>query len=527
MVGLRATLGDSLLPEAPAARCPRGRLIVVGLPRGVPAPEGFLGRSHRFEIRIALENTGATIIPLPMRIRRDSITAVQHGRQLSASLSWPYYEMLLASLYDGQREWSLGAVGSEALRPGQRSPALTFIADVRPLAQGLRFWFDVERVHEGRPHERAVPVRRAADTVPLSPQFRRFLEGTGLGDIHRSRTAFRLSDPALTVFSVTFGELHDCPSGCFYSSALGLQYNCAIGWLSMENYDDRSLPYPHAFRRDSFPAPAADAFLMSQALLDTMARALGSATAREVVALRDFVALTPAMPRATVVRHVESLYASPDERFGKLLAAAPRVRDDGELLTLLALLPYEGGKTEATNRLIALAPTPIHDTTTSTRTLFLLAQWSGTYMNTPLFRELRDHPNARASIPVQTVLAISDREARQRAVAAVRASRRVRHALTFYLERGNAAGVDVGMQLLRDPEAGTNEDVLLVLANASIDFEVLYAASRRLPETALRRQDFTYEGALDTSPRSPQYLIAQVLSTVKHRGRKSSNTTGT
>jgi hypothetical protein len=492
MVGLRVTTRDSVLPEPPAEHCPSGRLVVVGLPREVPAPEGVLSRTHRFEIPIALENTGATIITLPLGVRRDSVTAVQHGRQLPASLSRPYHEMVFVSSYDGQWEWSLGAGGGQALRPGERSPALTFVASVQPLAQGLRFWFGVERLHERRPSEQAVPPRRAANTSPLSPLVQRFLLAAGLGQIRRSHAVFRLSDPDLTMFSVTFGKPNDCPSGCFYSSALGLQYKGSIGWLSMNNYDDQTLTTPQAFRRDSFPASAADAFLMSHALLDTMARALGSATAPGVTELRDFVARHPAVPRSTLVGHVESLYAVPDERFGRLLATAPRVRDDSELLTLLAYLPYEGGKTEARNRLIELAPTLIHDPTTSERTLFLLAQWAGRYVNTPLHRELRDHPNARTSIPVLTIIAFSDREARQRAVAAVRASQRVRDMLTFYLERGNAPGVDVGMQLLRDPEAGTNVDVLLVLANAGIDYEVLHAASRRLPETALRSLDFTY-----------------------------------
>jgi len=51
-----------------------------------------------------------------------------------------------------------------------------------------------------------------------------------------------LSNPKenLKFFQVSFGKPQDCPSGCFYSSALGLKYNGKIGWISIEDYD--SLP---------------------------------------------------------------------------------------------------------------------------------------------------------------------------------------------------------------------------------------------------------------------------------------------
>lgn len=45
----------------------------------------------------------------------------------------------------------------------------------------------------------------------------------------------------------------------------------------------------------------------------------------------------------------------------------------------------------------------------------------------------------------------------------------------------------LGEQLLHDPEAGSNPDVLAVLANLHLrrNQEVTWAASRRLPESAL------------------------------------------
>jgi hypothetical protein len=50
----------------------------------------------------------------------------------------------------------------------------------------------------------------------------------------------------------------------------------------------------------------------------------------------------------------------------------------------------------------------------------------------------------------------------------------------------------LGWVLLRDPQAGINADVLAVLANTALsrDQEVTWAASRRLPEEALRSWEY-------------------------------------
>jgi hypothetical protein len=326
-----------------------------------------------------------------------------------------------------------------------------------------------------------------------------FVDSAGLDSVKDVRIAFRLAARDLTLFEVRFGRAMDCPSGCFWSNALGLQYGNAVGWLRMEDYGRRDVMDLYTIHRDSFPRSAVDAYLLSPAFLDTLTRVYAHAWRQQVVRdVRDFIVRDPRLPRATLVRHVEALYGVPniyDWKIGKLLATLPRVQNDVELLTLIAYLPYESGKSEATYRLQTLAPQLVHDTTTPARTLFLIAPTIHPDVDSVLFRRLLEHPHARTNVAILAELAHHNAEVRRRLLTVVRASPRVHAELAEYVALSySREGQHIGMHLLADPEAGVNEDVLLVLANANVesDRDARATATRRLPATALRRDGFTY-----------------------------------
>lgn len=41
----------------------------------------------------------------------------------------------------------------------------------------------------------------------------------------------------VVMFTVGYGEPMDCPSGCFYSRAVGILFRGRAGWLTVDNYD--------------------------------------------------------------------------------------------------------------------------------------------------------------------------------------------------------------------------------------------------------------------------------------------------
>jgi hypothetical protein len=123
----------------------------------------------------------------------------------------------------------------------------------------------------------------------------------------------------------------------------------------------------------------------------------------------------------------------------------------------------------------------------------VIAQGSPYAPDTSLARRIAEHPNGRANAAILGVVSERTAALRTRMLATIRASPRVRAELAAYLSSQESVGFSKsGKRLLNDTEAGTNEDVLLVLANTGPNQEIMFAASRRLPEEALRRLDYTY-----------------------------------
>ena len=497
MVGLRVVATDTLVAEPPATHCPEGRLVVTGAPRKLPSLSGLYDPARTFVVSMALENSGTNPLALPVGMRGDSVTAVQHGRQLSVVYSERYHGLHSFGYFTNERPWTFRDREARTLAPGKRSAVQTIEVTVGPLAQGLRLWFNVDGMtHPPAPsgyHFGPAPRYDA----PLPASVLRFVDSAGLPEIKDVRTVFRLDARGLVLFNVRFGPPLDCPSGCFYSSALGLQYGNAIGWLTMDDHSSAHHDDGYPVQEMAFPASAVDAYLLSPAFLDTLARVYDHVNLSVVWTLRDYIARDPRVPRATLVRHVERLYETPDWAFAKLLVGLPRVQDDVELLTLLAYLPYSFDLGEAAYRLQTLAPRLVRDSSTSARTLFLIARGIRPDAHPELFRLLLEHPQVRANVAILAELAHHNADVRGRLLAVVRASPRVRAALSDYMKTTDeVAASRMGMRLLADPEAGTNEDVLLVLTNFSyghaLTEEVRASASRRLPERALRRDDFTY-----------------------------------
>ena len=503
MVQVLVQPSDAIAASVPRPRCGGIRLVLLDAHR--PPETDSLNPSHLVEISVALINDSPVAVRTPIEMRIDSISPMQYGRQIEAYFIRDYVEVVFWDGRSLQQPWSFVSSGpdSATLRPGKRTRARSIKLLVHPLSQGFRLWFGIRGVkstlpdYVGEQSARSVPP----DTGALGADVDRFIRSARLPKIRKKVADFRYPQRGLLLFSVSYGEPQDCPSGCVYSQAVGLKYGGQIGWLRVDDYEQ-----PHVLRDPqeggAFPLASRDAYLFSVEFIDTLAAATGpyGAIVRHVVLPALF--RHPNAPQAFLLRYARPLYAHFDAEIAYMIVSAPASKNDAEVLTLLAALPngakpYENARISARTALHALAPSLIGDQRTPARTLFLLAQTLEVWRDSALVIALARHPNVRRNVATLTVLSDIVPFLGDTMLTAVRAPTSVRRDLWDYLSVPDQwlGRRSKGQKLLDDPVTGANRDVLLVLANTVLPHgqEVVWAASRRLPEEAYGRWKFEYK----------------------------------
>ena len=64
---------------------------------------------------------------------------------------------------------------------------------------------------------------------PISDDVDQFI--SSLPDVHSTSTIFAEPDQGFLLFSASYGPPQDCPSGCFYALAFGIEYAGRVGWI--------------------------------------------------------------------------------------------------------------------------------------------------------------------------------------------------------------------------------------------------------------------------------------------------------
>jgi len=191
-----------------------------------------------------------------------------------------------------------------------------------------------------------------------SPPVQDFIHSQGLPLLRASERLFCLD--GVEVFRVKYGQPHDCPSGCFYSSAHGVRSETRVGWLVFNDVD--------SFEPDTsrfFDVTPADSALCRADLWDRM-------QADEPSRQWFWSALLPIIARdadtdpQALVRISRLLYSYISPHVAWRLLENPYVQHDVPILTNLARLPvfrgdaYELIRARATELLNGLG---IDDTT--------------------------------------------------------------------------------------------------------------------------------------------------------------------
>jgi hypothetical protein len=494
MVELSLRTEDTLAVSIPLPDCGDLRLVSDG-PAILPHPS-----TGGFTIPIALENVGTHPIRTPLEVQIDSVTQVRDGRQIANFFSRGFYDVTFWEDHF-QSPWRVGPSTEPApprelggapssLLPGKRTGSATIRLWVSPNARTLRLWIGFRGFR--RPD---TPDPFAASTpsqYPLDSAARSLIAAMQFPKLRDSVGLYRDSGHGLLIFSASFGEPQDCPSGCFYSRALGISYRGRAGWLVVEAYDDRTTPVRAASRM--FEATKDDAYLFSLFLGPTEPR-FGAADYFIQWPLLSNLLHSPVVPRALLQRKVDSLFGDLDQQMASLLIHLPRVRRDVGLLTSLAFLPnggpaYDGARASARSWLRDIGPQLVQNPNTSAWTLFALALSIENGSYPALAGAVAEHPNARGNPATLTVLAEVHPYLRARAVALVHASPRVRAELNArFLTAWFVPGPRSGREMLLDPEIRGNPDALRLLANLTLerDTYIVHEAERLLPDTDFLR----------------------------------------
>ena len=236
---------DTFVVAVPSPTCGRVRLVVTGATRLVEPGMGI----RFFETPIVLENVSNQHVRMPLEMRPDSVTPVSGARQFASPFG--------GGLIDLPYSWSFDVVkdsgakpragsASDALLPGQRSAAYMLQVVPKPFMRTIRVWLDVR--FEPRSLARA-PVARGASPQLIAPitidaAARQLVARSRFPTLRSVTGIYEDRRRHVLIFRAAYGEPHDCPAGCFFSSAIGISYRGLAGWLDLNNYE----------RSDSLPA---------------------------------------------------------------------------------------------------------------------------------------------------------------------------------------------------------------------------------------------------------------------------------
>ncbi len=139
----------------------------------------------------------------------------------------------------------------------------------------------------------------------------------------------------LKVFRVSYGAPQDCPAGCFYSNATGIKYGTKIGWISINDYDDinvsKLIMYDfdasntYLFTDDFFQLlESKDDWIYQNAFLPELAK-------------------DKDVPRSVLLKIANGLSSYIQPFLANNLLENPAVKNDREILTIIANLPVFSG----------------------------------------------------------------------------------------------------------------------------------------------------------------------------------------
>jgi len=171
---------------------------------------------------------------------------------------------------------------------------------------------------------------------------RSFVAEEGLPELRNIEIRYT-GDNQTLLFQVSYGSVHDCPSGCFYSSAIGLKLQDKIGWI---RFDDRERLDLRRFHH--FEVEESDAFLFDTSFWADLKHTDNYAHWSALIPMLAADTDTPPDALLEIARLLRG-YISGNIVWN--LLDNPNVRDSREILEVLADLPrFSGNPYESARR---------------------------------------------------------------------------------------------------------------------------------------------------------------------------------
>ncbi|MBU2447309.1 MAG: hypothetical protein KJ666_17290 [Bacteroidetes bacterium] len=179
--------------------------------------------------------------------------------------------------------------------------------------------------------EQSVPP----DNRNVQPDIVSFVRNQELPKQQDIFTFIEVKNEQFVGFKVSYGEGHDCRSGCFYSLAYGIVYKQKIGWFRINDYDGNDLSSKKYYEIEN-----SDSYLFVQSLWDTL-NSVDSWFYRYAFLPR--IARDVDSPVDVLRRIAEGLYTYIQPSLAFDLMDNTIVKTNKEILTILSNLPVFQG----------------------------------------------------------------------------------------------------------------------------------------------------------------------------------------
>ena len=199
-------------------------------------------------------------------------------------------------------------------------------------------------VEQPTPSPSPIPTKPISPTPakPYSPPvvksgdgIENFIKNANFPKSSSVNVSINLPTQNLQVFSVSYGEPQDCPSGCFFSDATGIKYGTKIGWISINDYDNINVS-----KLIMYDFGASDTYLytdeFSQSLKSKNNWVYQNAFLPELTKDKD-------VPRNVLLKIANGLSSYIQPSLANNLLENSAVKNDSEILTIIANLPVFSG----------------------------------------------------------------------------------------------------------------------------------------------------------------------------------------
>lgn len=175
----------------------------------------------------------------------------------------------------------------------------------------------------------------APNYPPPSAPVRKFIHAEGLPLLRTAERVLQYEETEF--FRVHYGRPQDCPSGCFYSAAIGVRLGAKIGWLGFLDLDGHEPDTTRFFELTPADSALCRAELWGRMQVDRDPHGVLWFSLLPVVA-RD-----PDSPRDALLRLARMLRSYIAPHVADRLLENPVVRHDIPILTELSTLPVFQG----------------------------------------------------------------------------------------------------------------------------------------------------------------------------------------